>query len=87
MGVLPEPERGNERRPGARGADRLAGSICSDMLIGTSVSPLSPAGDLTLPGAQFGASPEGRNLFVFFPLALEDPEALQFLPVTVTSGP
>lgn len=57
------------------------------MLIGTSVSPLSPDGDLTLPGAQFGAPPEGRSLFVFFPLALEGPEALQFLPVLVTSGP
>lgn len=53
MGVLPEPERGNERRrPGARGAEMLAASVFSDMLIGTSVSPLSPVGDLTLPGAQ-----------------------------------
>lgn len=81
QGVLPEPERGNERRRlGARGANWLSASVCSDMLIGTSVSPLSPVGDLTLP-------PEGRSLFASFPLALEGPETLPFLPMTVTSGP
>lgn len=50
--VLPGCTRGSflNQKEEMKGEQVLG--VFSDMLIGTSVSPLSPAGDLTLPGAQ-----------------------------------